>query len=70
MPIAGSRGRAAQPQPSARETDSITLSRHFQTTVRVLLATLAVAGMALVAVGAAGSAQAAGLRNCTEISGG
>ena len=48
----------------------MTMSRHFQTTVRVLLATLAVAGMALVAVGAAGSAQAAGLRNCTEISGG
>jgi hypothetical protein len=48
----------------------MTMSRHFQNTVRVLLATIVVAGMALIAVGAAGSAQAAGLRNCTEISGG
>jgi len=48
----------------------MTLPRHFQNTVRVLLATIAVAGTLLVAVGAAGSAQAAGLRNCTEISGG
>ena len=46
------------------------MSRHFQSTVRLLLATIAVAGMALIAVGAAGSTQAAGLRNCTEISGG
>ena len=48
----------------------MTMSRQFQSTVRLLLATMAVAGMALIAVGAAGSAQAAGLRNCTEISGG
>ena len=48
----------------------MTLSRPFQNTVRVLLATIVVAGLALIAVGAAGSAQAAGLRNCTEISGG
>jgi hypothetical protein len=46
------------------------MTRHFQSTVRLLIATVALAGLALVAVGAAGSAQAAGLRNCTEISGG
>ena len=46
------------------------MPRHFQSTVRLLIATVALAGLALVAVGAAGSAQAAGLRNCTEISGG
>jgi hypothetical protein len=46
------------------------MTRHFQSIVRVLLATMALAGLALIAVGAAGSAQAAGLRNCTEISGG
>ena len=48
----------------------MTMSRHFQSSVRLLLATIAVAAMALIAVGAAGSTQAAGLRNCTEISGG
>jgi len=32
----------------------MTMSRHFQNTVRVLLATIVVAGMALIAVGAAG----------------
>lgn len=49
------------------------MTRHFQSITRILLATMAFAGLAFVAVGAAGSAgpaQAAGLRNCTEISGG
>ena len=46
------------------------MTRHFESTVRLFIATVALAGLALVAVGAAGSAQAAGLRNCTEISGG
>jgi len=46
------------------------MTRHFQSTVRILLATVAVAGLALVAMAAARSADAAGLRNCTEISGG
>lgn len=48
----------------------MTMSRHFPNVVRLLIASVAVAGMALIAVGAAGSTQAAGLRNCTEISGG
>ena len=48
----------------------MTRSRRLKSTVRVLLATTAVAGMVIIAVGAAGSAQAGGLRNCTEISGG
>ena len=49
------------------------MTRHFQSITRILLATMAFAGLAFVAAGAAGSAgsaQAAGLRNCTEISGG
>ena len=49
------------------------MTRHFQSITRILLATMAFAGLAFIAVGAAGSAgsaQAAGLRNCTEISGG
>ncbi len=49
------------------------MTRHFQSITRILLATMAFAGLAFVAMGAAGSAgsaQAAGLRNCTEISGG
>jgi hypothetical protein len=46
------------------------MTRHFQTTVRLLIATMAVAGLALIAVAVAAPAQAAGLRNCTEISGG
>ena len=47
------------------------MTRHFQSITRILLATMAFAGLAFVAVGAAGSAgsaQAAGLRNCTEMS--
>jgi hypothetical protein len=46
------------------------MTRHFQSITRILLATIAVAGLALMAGGAAGSAQAAGLRNCTEIGAG
>ena len=49
------------------------MTRHFQSITRILLATMAFAGLAFVAVGAAGSAgsaQAAGLRNCTEMSSG
>jgi hypothetical protein len=46
------------------------MTRQFQSITRILLATMAVAGLAVMAGGAAGSAQAAGLRNCTEISGG
>lgn len=46
------------------------MTRHFQSITRILLATIAVAGVALMAGGAAGSAQAAGLRNCTEIGAG
>jgi hypothetical protein len=53
-----------------REIDTMIMTRHFQSIARILLATVAVAGLALIAGGAAGSAQAAGLRNCTEISGG
>jgi len=48
----------------------MTMTRHFQSITRILLATMAVAGLAFMAGGVAGSAQAAGLRNCTEISGG
>jgi hypothetical protein len=47
------------------------MTRHFQSITRILLATMAFAGLAFVAVGAAGSAgsvQAAGLTNCTEMS--
>jgi hypothetical protein len=46
------------------------MTRRFQSTARLLLATVAVAGLALVAVATATSAQASGLRNCTEIGGG
>ena len=47
------------------------MTSHFQSSVRrILLATIAVAGLALVAVAATRGADAAGLRNCTEISGG
>ncbi len=44
------------------------MTRHFQSITRILLATMAFAGLAFVAVGAAGSAQGAGLTNCTEMS--
>jgi hypothetical protein len=56
-----------QPKPSRREIDTMIMIRHFQSITRILLATVAVAGLAFMAVGATGSAQAAGLRNCTEI---
>ena len=70
-PIAGSRGRALPSQSlQESEIDTMIMTRHFQSITRILLATMAFAGLAFVAVGAAGSAQAAGLRNCTEISGG
>jgi hypothetical protein len=46
------------------------MTGHFQSITRIILATMAVAGLALVAVAATAPAQAAGLRNCTEISGG
>ena len=46
------------------------MTRQIQSTVRLLIATIAVAGLVFVAVAAAEPAQAAGLRNCTEISGG
>jgi hypothetical protein len=46
------------------------MTRHFQATVRLLIATMAVAGLALIAVAVAAPAQAAGLRNCTEITDG
>jgi hypothetical protein len=48
----------------------VILTRQIQGAARVLIAALAVAGLSLVAVATAGSAQGAGLRNCTEISGG
>ena len=51
-------------------TASQNTSTRLQSTVRVLLATIAVAGLALVALGAARSVEGAGLRNCTEIDGG
>jgi hypothetical protein len=59
-----------QRTPSAREIDTMIMTRQLQSTIRVLLATIAVAALALVAVAVAAPAQAAGLRNCTEISGG
>ena len=46
------------------------MTRQFQNAVRILLATIAVAGLALVALAAARSVDGAGLRNCTEIKGG
>lgn len=46
------------------------MTRRFQIITRMLLATIAVAGLSLITVGATAPAQAAGLRNCTEISGG
>lgn len=42
-------------------------TRRFQSIIRVLIATLAIAGLAVMGGGAAGSAQAGGLRNCTAI---
>jgi hypothetical protein len=42
--------------------------RQFHSTVRLLSAAIAVAGLVLVAVPTAGSVQAAGLTNCTEMS--
>jgi hypothetical protein len=44
-------------------------TRRFRTITRFLVATMAVAGLTLGAGGAAGSAHAAGPRNCTEIGG-
>jgi len=44
------------------------MTRQFQSTVRLLVAAIAVAGLVLIGVAAAGPAQAAGLRNCTELS--
>jgi hypothetical protein len=46
------------------------ITRPFQNVTRILVATMALAGLTLTTGGAAGSAQAAGLRNCTEIGGG
>jgi hypothetical protein len=46
------------------------MTRQVQSSVRLLLATIAVAGLALIAVAAATPTQAAGLRNCTEIGSG
>jgi hypothetical protein len=46
------------------------MTPHFQSTIRVLLATVAVAGLALMAMAATRPVDAAGLRNCTEIGGG
>ena len=48
----------------------MTMTRHYQSAVRVLLATVAVAGLALVALAATRPVDAAGLRNCIEIGGG
>jgi hypothetical protein len=48
----------------------MTMPTRFQSTVRILIATVAIAGLALVALGAARGAAAAGLRNCTEIGSG
>jgi hypothetical protein len=45
-------------------------TRHFQSITRILLATVAVVGLAIVGAGAATPAEAAGLRNCTEIGAG
>jgi len=45
------------------------LTRQFQSVTRILVATIAIAGLALMGGGAAGSAQAAGLGNCTVIGG-
>jgi hypothetical protein len=42
--------------------------RQFRSTVRLLIAAIAVAGLVLVAVPTAGPVQAAGLTNCTEMS--
>ena len=44
------------------------MTRQLQSTVRLLIAAIAVAGLAVIGGAAAGSAQAAGLTNCTEMS--
>jgi hypothetical protein len=49
------------------EFDQMTMTRPFQSTVRVLLATIAVAGLLLVAFGATRAVDAGAPRNCTEI---
>lgn len=46
------------------------MTHHFQSSVRLLLASVAVAGLALIAVAVTRPVDAAGLRNCTEIGGG
>ena len=44
------------------------MTRRFQSTVRLLIAAIAVAGLMLIGAATAGSAQGAGLTNCTEMS--
>jgi hypothetical protein len=65
VPIAESQAEPDQPKHSGREVDMI---RQFQSAVRLLIAATAVVGIVLVAVPTAGSVQAAGLTNCTEMS--
>jgi hypothetical protein len=63
---------AAQP-PNPRhftqEIDIMSVTRRIQSTVRVLLAMTAIAAVAVVGLAAARPVDAAGLRNCTEMSG-
>ena len=44
------------------------MTRQLQSTVRLLIAAVAVAGLLLIGAATTGSAQAAGLTNCTEMS--
>ena len=66
VPIAESQGRAQLAE--AFQEEEIDMIRQFQRTVRLLVAAIAVAGLVLGAVPTAGSVQAAGLTNCTEMS--